>query len=100
MQVFTGLLTLFLLVPVLFVGVIALCVLSAAVGQTLSGVLSRRDQSRMKCLFRETAVEGSLQPPTTWWQGSQPWTRRGGQNGDLVWKSMTHTHLSVGISDQ
>ena len=50
----------FLLVPVLFVGVIALCVLSAAVGQTLSGVLSRRDQSQMKRLFREIAVEGSL----------------------------------------
>ena len=60
MQVFTGLLTLFLLVPVLFVGVIALCVLSAAVGQTLSGVLSQRDQSQMKCLFQETALEGSL----------------------------------------
>ena len=60
MQVLIGLLTLFLLVPVLFVGVIALCVLSAAVGQTLSGVLSRRDQAPMKCLFRETAVEGSL----------------------------------------
>ena len=60
MQVFTGFLTLFLLVPVLFVGVIALCVLSAAVRQTLSGILSRRDQAQMKLLFRETAVEGSL----------------------------------------
>ena len=60
MQVFIGLLTLFLLVPVWFVGVNALCVLSAAVGQTLSGVLSRRDQAQMKRLFRETAVEGSL----------------------------------------
>ena len=45
---------------VLFLGVIALCVLSAAVGQTLSSVLSQRDQARMKRLFRETAVEGSL----------------------------------------
>ena len=34
--------------------------LSAAAGQTLSGVLSRRDQAQMKCLFREMAVEGSL----------------------------------------
>ena len=46
--------------PVLFVGVIALCVLSAAVGQTLSGVLSKRDQARMKQLFRGTAVERDL----------------------------------------
>jgi len=51
---------LFVLVPVLFTAVIALCVLSTAVGQTLSGVLTQRDQARMKRLFRETAVEGSL----------------------------------------
>ena len=44
----------------LFVGVIALCVLSAAVGQTLSGVLTRRDQARMKRLFRGAAVERNL----------------------------------------
>ena len=51
---------LFVLVPVLFAAVIALSVLSTAVGQTLSGVLTQRDQARMKRLFRETAVEGSL----------------------------------------
>ena len=44
----------------LFTAVIALSVLSTAVGQTLSGVLTQRDQARMKRLFRETAVEGSL----------------------------------------
>ena len=51
---------LFVLVPVLFAAVFALSVLSTAVGQTLSGVLTQRDQARMKRLFRETAVEGSL----------------------------------------
>ena len=44
----------------LFAAFIALSVLSTAVGQTLSGVLTQRDQARMKRLFRETAVEGSL----------------------------------------
>ena len=51
---------LFVLVPVLFAAVFALSVLSTAVGQTLSGVLTQRDQARMKWLFCETAVEGSL----------------------------------------
>ena len=41
--------------PVLFVGAIALCVLSAGIGQTLTG-----DQAQMMQLFCGTAVERDL----------------------------------------
>ena len=89
---------LFVLVPVLFAAFIALSVLSTAVGQTLSGVLTQRDQARMKRLFRETAVEGSLSAAYHVVAGISALGKRGGCSGEMVC-SVCDAQQSVTISD-
>ena len=85
---------LFVLVPVLFTAVIALSVLSTAVGQTLSGVLTQRDQARMKQLFRETAVEGSLSAAYHVVAGISALGKQG-EDVAVRWCAVCMTHISV-----
>ena len=78
----------------MFIAVFALSVLSTAVGQMLSGVLTQRDQTRMKWLFRETAVEGSLSAAYHVVAGISALGKQG-EDVAVRWGAVCVTHISV-----